>query len=166
MDELKDPGGPWPASPERIRVVLRSGCPARNRCGHGSRLGNPCTVAGMLDHAMQLPRSSSLPCVRCQQPLGDGPWIMVDFPHGAHLGCMDWRGRPFFFERHLAVLRRLWASTPGARSLIGPVGKDLARLRRTWPAPAADVCRALAALRQLVGRLYAAGVDRTALKGL
>jgi hypothetical protein len=72
-------------------------------------------------------------CVRCGLAL-EPPWWMTVFPNGEHERCRDWTGRPFPFERHHDLLRKIARHLDDARRRdVLAIAHELAKLARTWP---------------------------------
>lgn len=93
-------------------------------------------------------------CVRCGLVL-EPPWWMTVFPNGEHERCRDWTGRPFPFERHHDLLRKIarHLDDPRRREVLA-IAQQLARLAHTWPRDALGTLHAsrmhIASARPLV----------------
>jgi hypothetical protein len=105
-------------------------------------------------------------CAVCGEPLdGREPFWVTAYPEAVHERCLDWRRRPFPYERQLQVLARAARGTtdPVARRLLEAGRAWLVELRDRWSedATAELVAEANARLRELRGLCLRSGVDES-----
>lgn len=88
--------------------------------------------------ASQLGPSSPELCTACREPLGAGPWWMLD-TRAYHERCAPWGSRAFPLAAELRRLRRLRGRLVRAIAAIDEVGRALREAERRSPVAAVEL---------------------------